>query len=49
MLDRLLHAGPVKTSLSLETTRGLRKLCDRYQVPLVRLNKRQSAMREADY
>jgi hypothetical protein len=32
MLDGLLHAGPVKTSLGLESTRGLRKQCYRYQV-----------------
>jgi hypothetical protein len=49
MLDRLLHAGPVKSLLGLETTRGLRKLCERYQVPLLRLNRRQLAMRETDY
>lgn len=49
MLDTLVHLPAVASALGFESTRAVRVLCDRYSIPVIRLNGRQNALRASDY
>jgi hypothetical protein len=47
-MDGLIHFREVRHQLGFET-RTLVRMCDRFDVPLVRLNKRHFALKRSDY
>jgi hypothetical protein len=49
MVERLIHFPEMQRMGYGDSARALRALCDRYNVPVLKLNKRQFALRESDY
>ncbi|WP_409188847.1 hypothetical protein [Bradyrhizobium sp. RDM4] len=48
-IESLVHFPEVATALGFEGTRAVKALCERHSIPVVRLNKRQYALRTSDY
>jgi hypothetical protein len=48
-IDPLVHLPVVATALGYESTRAVRALCQRFQIPVYRLNNRINAMKQSDY
>lgn len=49
MVDRLIHFNELQSAGYGLSSRALKALCDRYNVPVVKLNKRQFALLASDY
>ena len=49
MIEPLIHFAAIQPTLGLQTSRAVRALCQRYNIPIVKLNARQLALRAADY
>jgi predicted amidophosphoribosyltransferase len=49
MVEPLIHFNKLQRMGYGQSSRALKALCDRYGIPVVRLNKRQYALRESDY
>jgi hypothetical protein len=49
MIDALVHFPAAAAALGFESTRAVKVLCERYQIPIVRLNKRINALKQSDY
>lgn len=48
-IERLVHFPPAAAALGLKDTRAVAKLCKRYRIPILRLNRRTNAMTETGY
>ena len=49
MIDSLVHFNQLQRAGYGRTSRTLKMLCTRYDVPVLALNKRQYALRRPDY
>jgi hypothetical protein len=49
MLDPLLHFPIIADALGFESTRAVKRLCERHEIPVIKLNKRVNALRASDY
>lgn len=48
-IETLVHFPEVASALGFESTRAVKSLCARHQIPVVRLNKRQYALRTSHF
>lgn len=48
-IEQLVHFPAVKTALGFGDSRAVLALCERHQIPVVRLNKRQYALRTSHF
>lgn len=49
MIEELIHFPHAASALGLRDTRAVSALCQRYGIPVVKLNKRQRALRVSHY
>jgi hypothetical protein len=48
-IETLIHLTNAAEALGFRSTRAVRKLCKRFDIPVVRLNGRQDAIRASHY
>jgi hypothetical protein len=48
-MDPLIHLPVVAAALGFQSTRAVQVLCERFGIPIIRLNKRVRAMKQSDY
>ena len=49
MVDHLIHFDDLTHKGYGQSSRAIKRLCERYDVPVVRLNRRQYALRQKDF
>jgi predicted amidophosphoribosyltransferase len=49
MIDPLVHFPEMQRKGYGQSSRAIKRLCERYHVPIVRLNRRQYALRQRDF
>jgi hypothetical protein len=48
-MDPLIHLPVVAAALGFQSTRAVQVLCERFDIPIIRLSKRVRAMKQSDY
>lgn len=46
---QLIHFAEARRLVGFESTKGLKNACQRFQIPIVKLNRRVFALRQSDF